>query len=516
MLDLSLLRKGKAELRDYQIRAAEKLFDSKRLLVVMPTALGKTFVAILAIAHLLKNNPKKILFLAPTKPLVLQQAKRLEESVDTLEEIAVVTGEVKPEERKEKYKTATVIFATPQTIANDLKHERIALKDFALVVFDEAHRSVGNYAYALIGKKTRESGALVLGLTASPSADKKKTMEICENLGIEAVDIKTSHDEEVQEFIKPVEFHWIFVEMPRELLVLKEKLELLLAEPVKRISERGFMSFKQSPSRKELLMLRLRFLGLAKQNPSFYSLLSDIAKALNVAHAIDMLESQGVRPLMEFIDSLGKRDKKTKAVQSLLADARLKEIRKNCEMLLEKNIEHPKEGKLAEIIRAQTKLGKSVIVFAQYRDTVAQLARVANSLPGVKAKTLVGRSDDGMNQKEQHEVVESFRDKEFNVLIATSIGEEGLDIPAVDMVVFYEAVPSEIRLIQRRGRAGRMKIGSAIVLVTKGTKDEAYLWLSRNKEKKMIEHLKSMQESGVPRRSGEKKKKGQTTIGDFS
>ncbi|HLC38311.1 MAG TPA: helicase-related protein, partial [Candidatus Norongarragalinales archaeon] len=102
------------------------------------------------------------------------------------------------------------------------------------------------------------------------------------------------------------------------------------------------------------------------------------------------------------------------------------------------------------------------------------------------------------------------------VLIATSIGEEGLDIPAVDMVVFYEAVPSEIRLIQRRGRAGRMKIGSAIVLVTKGTKDEAYLWLSRNKEKKMIEHLKSMQESGVPRRSGEKKKKGQTTIGDFS
>jgi Fanconi anemia group M protein len=199
-----------------------------------------------------------------------------------------------------------------------------------------------------------------------------------------------------------------------------------------------------------------------------------------------------------------------------LTDARLKEIKKACEGLLERNLEHPKEGKLVEIISAQAKEGNSVIVFAQYRDTVTQLAKTLNSLHGVKAKILVGRADSGMSQKEQNAVVESFRDKEFNVLVATSIGEEGLDIPAVDLVVFYEAVPSEIRLIQRRGRAGRMRIGKSMVLVTKGTKDEAYLWLSRQKEKTMIEHLKKMQESNVPPSASEKKKKGQTTIGDFS
>ena len=152
-LDLSLLRKEKVEIRDYQLKAAERLFEAQKLLVVMPTALGKTFIAILAIAHLLKTQPKKILFLAPTKPLVLQQAKRLQELIDTVEETAVVTGEVSPEARKKQYVTATVICATPQTINNDLKKGLLSLHDFALVVFDEAHRAVGDYAYVPIGER---------------------------------------------------------------------------------------------------------------------------------------------------------------------------------------------------------------------------------------------------------------------------------------------------------------------------------------------------------------------------
>ncbi|MFH1056509.1 MAG: DEAD/DEAH box helicase family protein [Candidatus Micrarchaeota archaeon] len=525
MLDLSLLKKGKFELRDYQISAAEKLFSEKRLLVVMPTALGKTFIAVLAIAHLLKTSPKKILFLAPTKPLVLQQAKRLEEFLETIEEAVVMTGEVAKEERAEKYAQATVVFATPQTIRNDLKSGLLSLQDFSLVVFDEAHRAVGAYAYVFIGEKAQKTQALVLGLTASPSAERKKVAEVCRNLGVNAVEVKTAQDEQVQKFVKEVKVFWEFVDLPPELVSLRKKLEELLSEPLSKLAHHGFVSSKTRANKKELLALRTRFIILAKTNPAFYSFSSFLAKALNLVHAIDLLESEGVKPLLDFLESLNERETKTKAVLQLLKDPRVEKIKAECRMLLEKKIEHPKLHKLTALIAGVCASGKSAIVFAHYRDSVAYLILELNALPKVNAKALVGRAGGGMNQKEQHAVVESFRNGEFNVLVATSIGEEGLDIPGVDLVVFYEAVPSEIRLIQRRGRAGRAKVGEVVVLVTRGTKDEAYLWISKNKEKKMLKQMERMQH--VPRQSKEgetlpdegtreeTKKKGQTSLGDF-
>ena len=70
-------------------------------------------------------------------------------------------------------------------------------------------------------------------------------------------------------------------------------------------------------------------------------------------------------------------------------------------------------------------------------------------------------------------------------MAATSIGEEGLDIPSVDTVVFFEPIPSEIRSIQRRGRAGRLRAGKVVVLITEGTRDEGHLHSSRKKEENM-------------------------------
>jgi Fanconi anemia group M protein len=82
-------------------------------------------------------------------------------------------------------------------------------------------------------------------------------------------------------------------------------------------------------------------------------------------------------------------------------------------------------------------------------------------------------------------MLENFKDGKFNVIIMTSVGELGLDIPAVDLIVFYEPVPSAIRQIQRRGRTSRHKDGKLKVLVTKGTRDEAYRWSAHHKEKRM-------------------------------
>ena len=135
------------------------------------------------------------------------------------------------------------------------------------------------------------------------------------------------------------------------------------------------------------------------------------------------------------------------------------------------------------------------IVFTQYRDTAQHIVDILNS-NGIKASRFVGQAkkegDVGMKQEEQAQVLESFRRGEFSVLVATSIAEEGLDIPEVDLVIFYEPIPSEIRYIQRRGRTGRRTSGSVIILAAKDTIDERYLNASKRRIEKMNQTLRTV------------------------
>ena len=89
-------------------------------------------------------------------------------------------------------------------------------------------------------------------------------------------------------------------------------------------------------------------------------------------------------------------------------------------------------------------------------------------------------------------MLERFRNGEFNTLICTSVGEEGLDIPLVETVIFYEPVPSAIRTIQRRGRTARNEKGSVVVLLTKGTRDEATRFIASRKEDRMKKLLATL------------------------
>ncbi|NUN11180.1 DEAD/DEAH box helicase [Candidatus Micrarchaeota archaeon] len=490
-LDLTLLKRDKAELRDYQVIAAENCLKHNAL-VVFPTAMGKTFVAILVIAHLL-NQKKKSLFLAPTKPLAMQQADRLKDVLEiNPEAVQVVTGEIQPEKRIELYNNSWVIVGTPQTIEHDVLSGKIKLTDYSLIVFDEAHRTVGDYAYAFIAKQALAKKIKVIGLTASPSSQTEKIMEVCNNLGINHLEVKTEKD--AAEYSNKVTINNEYVDLPEEFKEVRTLLEEILKETLSILKENGFLDSAALTTHKgKLLALRGKIILATKHDPRAYQALSSLAKALNLVQAIDLLESQGLQSLNEFLSSLKDRKTKTKAVQQLIDDFRIKKIQTITSTMLEKNIEHPKLEKLKEIISNSTKSGQSVIVFAHYRNSVDSLQKELNKLPGVDARIIVGRSNEGMSQKKQKEALDSFRNKEFNVLVSTSVGEEGLDVPAVDLVVFYEAVPSEIRLIQRRGRAGRTRVGNAIILVTKDTKDEAFMWISKRKEKKMHETLKSIQ-----------------------
>ncbi len=515
MLDLKLLRKDKLELRDYQLRAAESALERGNTLVVMPTALGKTFVALIAIAHLLaqpRNAGKKALFMTPTKPLAVQQAQR---SADLLEipeeEIVVVTGEMPPHKRQKAYDAARVVCATPQTIENDLENGIIDLRDFCVAIFDEAHRAVGDYAYTAVGRQAKQTlGLLVIALTASPGAQRQKIEEVCEALGIKNIELLRPEDEDVQRFAKPVDVEWVFVNLPPQFASVRRILSQMLAEEAQKLEEKELLPRSMRENKRFLLSLQIR---LQQKIPYTYRELSVIAKMMNLLHAIELLESQGVVTLKNFLEGLNKREKKSRAVLSIIADPRTTEIISECNAIIANGLDHPKVYELKRIVGAAARAGQSVIVFAHYRDSVAKLLAELNALQGVEARFIVGRAGEGgMKQDEQKTLLQEFRDKKFNVLVGTSILEEGLDLPAVDLVVFYEAVPSEIRLIQRRGRAGRIKAGKAIILIARGTRDEAYLWSAKHKEEKMHRTLNRMSAKLDAQKKARKRKRERTLV----
>ena len=213
------------------------------------------------------------------------------------------------------------------------------------------------------------------------------------------------------------------------------------------------------------------------------------AKLMNLLHAQDLLESQGLILLQGFLSKL--KYGNSKAAISLASDFRIQKTIFLADKFIKEGENHPKEETLLQILNVDLKQNSTAIVFAHYKNTVERLTEILRK-NNISAQALTGKGACGMTRKKQDEIVSSFRNNEFKVLVCTSVGEEGLDLTSVDLVIFYEPVPSEIRLIQRRGRAGRTKEGKVIVLIAKGTKDEAMFWSSRRKEREMQENVEEL------------------------
>jgi len=231
--------------------------------------------------------------------------------------------------------------------------------------------------------------------------------------------------------------------------------------------------------------------------------LTTCAQAIKIEHAIGLLETEGITSLYKYFLSLEK-NKKSVATRSVLKDLSVNNAIKKTKELYLKGIEHPKLSKLTEIVEEELKRkpNSKIIIFANYRSSVEKITSLL-SAKKVEAREFIGQAikrGKGLSQKEQIEILNEFRYEIFNVLVATSVGEEGLDIEEVDLVIFYEPVPSEIRSIQRRGRTGRTKTGRVIFLITKGTRDEGYYWSSLHKEKRMrsiLYDMKNKSEEGL-------------------
>jgi len=469
-------------------------------LVVLPTGLGKTVVALIVIAETLLKKRGKVLFMAPTKPLVEQHAKFLRERL-LKHEPAVFTGEVRPSTRMDIWTESRVIVSTPQVIENDLEDQKIDLADISLIVFDEAHRASGDYAYVSTGRRYQETDGLALGMTASPGSDVAKIAEVCENLGITGVEIRSEFDEDVVKYTQDIKVELIAVGVPEGMSKVIFLLQRILDEQVEKLKAMGFIEPKGQVTTRELLeagsVIRAK-LNSGTKNYHLFKAASAQALAMKINHGIELAQTQGRGALENYFDKLAKEggDKGgSKASRDLVKDARFQQVRT---LLYGMEADHPKLEKIVPILQSQfgQKPDSRAIVFTHYRDTCENLTRRLEKIEGLRPVRFVGQAskgeDIGLNQKEQKEIIEKFQKGEHNVLVSTSIAEEGLDIPSTDLVVFYEPVPSEIRTIQRRGRTGRRRAGKVIILVTKDTRDEAYLWSSRRKELQMRRELESL------------------------
>lgn len=494
---------GRIEPREYQINLYREAIE-RNTLIVLPTGLGKTIIAALVADHVLNVRKEKVIFLAPTRPLISQHFETLKKLLLLDDnEISKFTGEVDNEDRLLKWVTSRVVVATPQVVLNDMRNGLFNISSYGLIVFDEAHRATGNYAYVEIARNFLDSRRrLILGITASPGGDREKLNEINEVLGIEAVRIKSENDPDVQKYMGGIDLKVRKLQLPDYIREVSTLLRRVMDHITDKIKPAGIMTPGRF-SRSELASKIGEVIERARNGePNLFSVVTYISAAIRLDYLLEYLESQGVEIAYDYVNEILGSDektlKKTASIVSKMPDfnrflVRLKD-------LVDQKLENPKMSAVLEMCEEQISGNPEsrVIVFTHFRKTsdllTSYLSEKSSFLRPIR---FIGQStksgDDGLKQKDQDMILQKFRSNVYNVLVATSVAEEGLDIPATDLVIFFEPVPSEIRSIQRRGRTGRTHAGVVRILMYEGTRDAGYYFSAIRKESRMRKNIEKLQ-----------------------
>ncbi|HZY70424.1 MAG TPA: DEAD/DEAH box helicase [Thermoplasmata archaeon] len=512
-----LLTPGAIRALPFQLEMAHAALTDD-LLVVLPTGLGKTVIAALVAAERLRPREGKLLFLAPTRPLVLQHQEALGRWFVRLQS-ARFTGTVKHPVREGAWESADAVFATPEIVANDLAAGRYDLSSVVLLIFDEAHHAVGKYAYVPIAERYRTDrppSGHVLGLTASPGGRDERIEEVVDHLGFGRIEARSRDDPGVAEFVQAVDVDFRFVRLPPEALRVRAHLQGAAHDEARKLQKMGYLRRKPIANLavRDLIDLRAEIFArpgpmVRKFGPLFHQLV-----LLHLHHATERLETQGLVPLVQYLDRVGAKPKPSRGDAAFLKKAGVVAARAEADAFLARGTEpsHPKLDTLLGVIREELAVPRDrparVLVFAQYRDTILGIEELLGR-GEIRARRFVGQArrdadDPGMSQTEQARVLKGFREGAFPVLVASSVAEEGLDVPDVDLVVFFEAVPSEIRAIQRRGRTGRSSLGRVVVLLTEGTRDVGYQAAEVKRERAMRRIVRRLSDEARGRRAREK------------
>lgn len=498
---------NRVEKRAYQVNMAAGCV-LRNTLVILPTSLGKTVVAIQVIADYLDKG--KVLLMAPTKPLVDQHRESMESMlVDT--RIVSLNGHMKPDKRASGISDNDLIIATPQTISNDLDEGRYNLDGFSLVIYDEAHRATGNYAYVSVAQHCHSS-IRSIGMTASPGSDEKRIEEVCVNLNLRRIDIRSEDDPDVSPYVHDTYINRITVNMPQDLIEVIGLLRDIQERYTDELRGMHLVMGNWPVSTKHLLSIQRNLqarLASGEVTSTVYRGLSLTGKSIKVLHAVNLAETQGMTILRQYLEKLEAEAGQETGGRSAREIIQRPEYKLMRDIVNTTHVEHPKISRAMSIVSRtlNESPGSKVIIFTQYRGTCDLLESKLSTIPEARVSKLVGQAKGGLTQKEQIKLLDGFREGVSNVLVATQVGEEGLDIAGADVVLFYEPIPSEIRTIQRRGRTGRKNDGEVFVLIANGTADEVFEKVAKEREEQMRRKLESLSiklsqgRSGLPDRS---------------
>ncbi|XP_075360128.1 Fanconi anemia group M protein [Mycteria americana] len=523
--------------RGYQVRMAHAALLGNTL-VCLPTGLGKTFVAAVVMYNFYRWFPSgKVLFLAPTKPLVAQQMEACARVMGIpARHMAEMTGGTQALSRRELWTTKRVFFLTPQIMVNDLSRGTCPALEIKCLVIDEAHKALGNHAYCQVVRELSKytNQFRILALSATPGSDTKAVQQVISNLLIAQIELCAEDSPEIQPYSHERQVEKIVVPLGEELVDIQNAYIRVLETFAGRLIKMGVLARRDIPSltKYQIILGRDQY----RKNPSSQNagihqgiIEGDFALCISLYHGYELLLQMGVRSLFIYLcgimdgskgltrtkNELGRNEDFMKMYQQLrdmfsgtsLASAngnvyKSKTVFENKKEFI---YSHPKLRKLEEIVIEHFrswKKGRSdqvmtestsvdavdtrVMIFSSFRDSVQEIAEMLSRLsPVVRVMTFVGhstgKSTKGFTQKEQLEVVKRFREGGYNTLVSTCVGEEGLDIGEVDLIICFDAQKSPIRLVQRMGRTGRRRQGRIVVILAEGREERTYNQSQSNK-----------------------------------
>lgn len=493
-------------IRDYQFTIVKNsLFNNT--LVALPTGLGKTFIAATVMLNFYRwTKSAKIIFVAPTKPLVAQQIDACYNIVGIpRSDTTLLTGDIAPALRVDEWRLRRVFFMTPQTLMNDLSHGYADPKSIALLVIDEAHRATGEYAYAKVTKFIRRfsSSIRVLALTATPGSKVETVQEVIDNLGISHCEIRTEESIDIRQYVHDKNIEQVVLDPSDEMNRVCELFTKALQPLIDKLSQQNIYYGRNPMALTAYGLMQTQKDWFASRGRSANQGVQGMMRAIfsvltGIAHSIKLLNFHGIKPFYDNLFDLrseqeDKGEKGSKYKRQLIQDPSFQEMMDIISKWLRTDgfVGHPKLTALADcVLNHFMDSGEAtrVIVFCEYRDSAEDIVRMLNKhKPLVKASIFVGQADgkrgEGMKQAQQIQTIERFRKGDFNVLVATSIGEEGLDIGQVDLIVCYDSSASPIRMLQRMGRTGRKRAGNIVLLLMRGKEEEQFAKSKDNYEK---------------------------------
>lgn len=494
-------------IRDYQYNIVSRsLFHNT--LVALPTGLGKTFIAATVMLNYYRwTRDAQIIFMAPTKPLIAQQMEACYHNVGiSRKDTVLMTGETAPTVRFEEWQAKRVFFMTPQTVINDLKAGGCDPKKIVLLVVDEAHKSTGGYAYTEVIKFLRRfnNSFRVLALTATPGGTVEAVQQVINALSISRVELRTEQSLDIRPYTHEKQTDTECFDLSDEQQLIIEHISKALQPCLDKLNSQNAYWSKDPMSLTAygLTMARKKWSQSdAGKNapPSVKFMLQAIFTILSqIAHALTLLKNHGIGPfyssINEFQRKVSSGETKSKyAIEIVQSESFTKMVSlirawtNNPEFLGHPKLEYLRDVVLNHFLDTGDGMQGSnvppsatrVMVFASYRDSTEEICRVLKrSEPMIRPQVFVGQAaskgSEGMNQKRQNEVIQDFKAGKYNTLVATSIGEEGLDIGDVDLIVNYDASASPIRMLQRIGRTGRKRMGRVVLLMMRGKEENDY------------------------------------------